>query len=208
MAGRLESAGLIYLVWLLAGIYALTATNVYAELASSVPRAGGPYVFVRRGLGDFPGFVAGWSDFSGNALSIAYAAVSSIDFVVQLFPSLAGREPLLAPALIVLLTAVNSLGVRTGSGLQQALTLLKILLLLGLAAAAFAHTGYGAASIVSSRAHSISATAVAILISVQLVVGTYSGYNNSCYFAEEVTEPGRNLPLDPSPRTFLSPNHR
>src|SRR5215467_4941872 len=95
VAGRLESAGLIYLVWVLAGIYALTATNVYAELAASVPRAGGPYVFVRRGLGDFPGFVAGWSDFSGNTLAIAYAAVSSSDFIVQLFPSLPGRELLL-----------------------------------------------------------------------------------------------------------------
>ena len=194
VAGRLESAGLIYLVWVLAGIYALTATNVYAELAASVPRAGGPYVFVRRGLGDFPGFVAGWSDFSGNTLAIAYAAVSSSDFIVQLFPSLPGRELLLAPALIILLTAVNSLGVRTGSGLQQALTLLKILLLLGLAAAAFAHAGNGPASTISSRPHSLSTTIVAILVSVQLVVGTYAGYNNSCYFAEEVTEPGRTLP--------------
>jgi len=194
IAGRLESASLIYFVWLVAGIYALTATNVYAELASSVPRAGGPYVFVRRGLGDFPGFVAGWSDFSGNTLAIAFGAVSSSDFIVQLLPSLAGREPLLAPALIVLLTTVNSLGVRTGSGLQQALTLLKILLLLGLAAAAFAHAGNGAASIVSSRPHSLGTTVVAILVSVQLVVGTYSGYNSSCYFAEELTDPGRNLP--------------
>ncbi len=194
IAGRLESAGLIYFVWLVAGIYALIATNVYAELASSVPRAGGPYVFVRRGLGDFPGFVAAWSDFSGNTLAISYAAVSCSDFFVQLLPSPAGREPLLAPALILVLTAVNSLGVRTGSGLQQALTLLKILLLLGLVAAAFAHAGNGAASIVSSGPHSLSATFVAILVSVQLVLGTYSGYNNSCYFAEEITDPGRNLP--------------
>ena len=59
VAGMLESAGLIYLVWLVAGIYALTATNVYAELATSVPLAGGPYVFVRRGLGELLGFVAG-----------------------------------------------------------------------------------------------------------------------------------------------------
>jgi APA family basic amino acid/polyamine antiporter len=145
-------------------------------------------------LGEFPGFVAGWSDFAGNTLAIAYAAVSSSDFIVQLLPSLAGREPLLAPTLIVLLTAINSLGVRTGSGLQQALTLLKILLLLGLAAAAFAHVGSSPVSIVSSRPRSLGTTVVAVVVSVQLVVGTYAGYNNSCYFAEELTDPGRNLP--------------
>ena len=69
VARRLESAGLIYLVWLLAGIYALTATNVYAELASSVPRAGGPYVFVRRGLR---------FDFTWGATSFGRSSASSV----------------------------------------------------------------------------------------------------------------------------------
>jgi len=194
VAGMLESDSLIYLVWLLAGIYALTATNVYAELASSVPLAGGPYVFVRRGLGEFPGFVSGWSDFASNMLAISYAAVASSEFIAQLCPVLAGREHLLAAALIVLLTTVNSLGVKTGSGLQQALTLLKIVLLLGLAIAAFAFAGQSVASVVPSRPHSPGATLVAIVISIQLVIGTYNGYNGSCYFAEELTDPGRNVP--------------
>jgi basic amino acid/polyamine antiporter, APA family len=194
VAGMLGSAGLIYVVWLLAGVYALIATNVYAELASSVPLAGGPYVFVRRGLGEFPGFVAGWSDFASNMLAISYAAVASSEFIAQLFPVLARREHLLAAALIIVLTTVNSLGVKAGSGLQQALTLLKVILLLGLVAAAFAHSGNSPVSMTRSQPHSLSATAVAVVVSVQLVLGTYSGYNCSCYFAEELTDPGRNVP--------------
>jgi APA family basic amino acid/polyamine antiporter len=194
VAGLLENTGLIYLVWLLAGIYALTATNVYAELATSVPLAGGPYVFVRRGFGEGLGFVAGWSDFASNMLAISYAAVASSEFISQLFPFLTGREHLLAVALIALLTTVNSFGVKTGSGLQQALTLLKVILLLGLAIAAFAYAGQGAASVAPSKPHSLSATLVAIVISIQLVIGTYNGYNGSCYFAEELTDPGRNVP--------------
>ena len=194
VAGMLESAGLIYLVWLVAGIYALTATNVYAELATSVPLAGGPYVFVRRGLGELLGFVAGWSDFASNMLAISYAALASSEFSAQLFPFLAGREHLLAVALIALLTTANSFGVKTGSGLQQALTLLKVILLLGLAIAAFAYADQGAASVVPSRPHGLSATLVAIVISIQLVIGTYNGYNGSCYFSEELTDPGRNVP--------------
>jgi basic amino acid/polyamine antiporter, APA family len=194
VAGKLGNPDLIYLVWLLAGIYALIATNVYAELASSVPRAGGPFVFVRRGLGDYPGFVAGWSDFANNAVTNAWTAVACSEFLVQLLPGLSGRENLLAPALIVLLTAVNSVGVRTGSGLQQVLTLLKVLLLVGLVVAAFAYAGSAPASVASSRPHSLGATVVAVVVSVQLVLETYSGYNGSCYFAEELTDPGRTLP--------------
>lgn len=193
VAGMLAIPGLIYLVWLLAGIYALTATNVYAELASSVPLAGGPYVFVRRGLGEFPGFVAGWSDFAANVCAISYAAVASGEFISQLIPNLSGREHLLAVGLIVLLTTVNSFGVRTGSGLQQALTLLKVILLIALAIAAFAYAP-GAASVVAARPHSLSGTLVAMVISIQLVIGTYNGYNGCCYFAEELTDPGRTVP--------------
>jgi len=203
IAGTLGSAGLIYLVWLLAGVYALVATNVYAELASSLPRAGGPYVFVHRGLGEYPGFVAGWSDFATNTVGIAWTAVASSEFLAQLLPALAGREHLLAPALIVLLAAVNSLGVRTGSGLQQALTMWKVLLLLGLVVAAFAYAATVPAPMENSRPQSLSATVVAIVVSVQLVIETYSGYNNSCYFAEELTDPGRNLPRSMFAGTLL-----
>jgi len=203
IAGILGSAGLIYLVWLLAGIYALVATNVYAELASSLPRAGGPYVFVHRGLGEYLGFAAGWSDFATNTVGIAWTAVASSEFLVQLLPALAGHEHLLAPALIIFLAAVNSLGVRTGSGLQQALTMWKVLLLLALVVAAFAYGATVHAPMESSRPHSLGATVVAVVVSVQLVLETYSGYNNSCYFAEELTDPGRNLPRSMFAGTLL-----
>ena len=194
IAGKLGNGELNFLVWLLAGIYALIATNVYAELASSVPRAGGPFVFVCRGLGEFPGFVAGWSDFANNTVSNAWTAIATSEFLVQLFPQVSAHEYLLAPALILALTGVNSLGVRTGSGLQQVLTLLKVLLLVGLVVAAFAYSGTAAAPIASSAPASLGATVVAVVVSVQLVLETYAGYNNSCYFAAEFTDPGRTLP--------------
>jgi APA family basic amino acid/polyamine antiporter len=203
VAGRLESSGLIYLVWLLGGGYALIATNVYAELAAAIPRAGGPYVYVRRGLGEFAGFAAGWGDFAINTVAMAWTAVACSEFLAQLFPFLMGREYFLAPALIVLLTAVNSLGVKTGSGLQQALTLGKVLLLLGLVVAGFAYAGGAPLPMVGTRHLDLGASVVAVVVSVQFVLETYGGYNNACYFAEELTDPGHNLPRSMFAGTLL-----
>jgi APA family basic amino acid/polyamine antiporter len=203
VAGRLESPSLIYLVWLLGGGYALIATNVYAELASAIPRAGGPYLYVRRGLGEFAGFAAGWGDFAINTVAIAWTAVACSEFLVQLLPVLMGREHLLAPALIVLLTAVNSLGVKTGSGLQQALTLGKVLLLLGLVVAGFVYSGEAPEPMAGGRHLGLGASAIAVVVSVQFVLETYAGYNNACYFGEELTDPGRNLPRSMFAGTLL-----
>src|SRR5690348_4705847 len=64
VAGLLLSPRLIYVAWLLGGVYALLAVNTYAELATAVPHAGGPYVYVRRAFGNYLGFVSGWCDFA------------------------------------------------------------------------------------------------------------------------------------------------
>ena len=73
-AGRLGSPALIYLVWLALGVYVLMAANTLAELATAIPKAGGPYVYVRRAFGDFWGLVSGWGDFFIQTIAIAYLA--------------------------------------------------------------------------------------------------------------------------------------
>jgi len=194
IAGLLGSPRLIYLVWLVGGIYALLAVNTYAELATAVPRAGGPYVYVRRGFGNYLGFVTGWCDLANITASMAYMGVACSEFLAQLLPGVGGHESLVAPALIVTLAAVNSIGLKTGSALQQLLTLLKVLLLLALVVAAFAHIDITSATALRDHAPVPAAGVVAIIVALQLTVGVYSGYNGACYFSEELTDPGRTLP--------------
>jgi len=194
IAGMLASSRLIYVVWLVGGVYALLAVNTYAELATAVPRAGGPYVYVRRAFGNYLGFVTGWCDLANMTASMAFMGVACSEFLAPLVPGVAGHESLVAPTLIVTLAAVNSLGLKTGSALQQLLTLLKVLLLLVLVAAAFAYTGVTPAPAHPAPVAVPVAELAAIIVALQLLVGVYSGYNGACYFSEELTDPGRTLP--------------
>ena len=75
-AGRLGDPALIYLVWVGVGIFVLMVANTLAELATAVPKAGGPYVYVRRAFGDHLGFVSGWGDYAIYVLADGYLAIA------------------------------------------------------------------------------------------------------------------------------------
>jgi APA family basic amino acid/polyamine antiporter len=193
-AGRLGEPALIYLVWLGLGIYVLMAANTLAELATAIPRAGGPYVYVRRGFGDYLGFASGWGDFGIQSIAIGYLAVASSEFLAQALPALARHERLLAPGLIVVFATLNSLGLRTSSTMAQLVSALKVLMLLALVVAAFA---YSAPQVNPARAVAVvthGAGIIAIIVSMQIVLEVYGGFNSACYFSEETTDPGRTVP--------------
>jgi APA family basic amino acid/polyamine antiporter len=158
---------------------------------------------VRRAFGNYLGFVSGWCDLANMTASMAFMGVACSEFLAPLVPRVAGHERLVAPILIVTLAALNSLGLKTGSALQQLLTLLKVLLLLVLVAAAFAHPGITPAPVYPSPPPAPVAELAAIIVSLQLIVGVYSGYNGACYFSEELTDPGRTLPRSMFAGTLL-----
>src|SRR5215831_1847594 len=93
-AGRLAQPMLIYLVWLGVGIFVLMVANTLAELATAIPKAGGPYVYVRRAFGDFLGFVSGWGSAAVQVFAVGYLAIACSEFLEELWPPLAGRETL------------------------------------------------------------------------------------------------------------------
>ncbi|MBU2511424.1 APC family permease [bacterium] len=88
----------------------------YAELCAAMPKAGGEYIYVKRGLGDFPGFFAGW------ILVLAYASMMPGECII-IGKLLNGINPAFPPALTGALTAViftiiNLLGVRISGRIQ------------------------------------------------------------------------------------------
>jgi basic amino acid/polyamine antiporter, APA family len=193
-AGRLGEPALIYLVWGGVGIFVVMVANTLAELATAVPKAGGPYVYVRRAFGDYLGFVSGWGDYAIYVLADAYLAIAASEFLAELWPALRGSESALATALIVLFAAFNSLGVRASSAAQQLLSLLKVLMLVALVIGAFAHSALPAQPVQATAAAARGAGFAAIVVSIQTVLEVYGGFNSACYFSEETTNPDRTLP--------------
>lgn len=199
VAAQLGSFWLIILVWLLGGIYALLGANFTAELATMLPKAGGDYVYARRAYGNYGGFVVGYSTWILNALALGYMAIVFGEYAAALFaPTFSNGVVVFSVSILVLLTALNWIGLRTGSQTQKLTSLLKALALLGFVAACFIFGGQNDFSnteqTVSPAPAGYFASFVAFILAFQLVLGTYAGWNAVVFFAEEDRNPSRNIP--------------
>ncbi len=128
ITGRVPSVNGIFLVWILSGILTLFGALVCAELASVYPRSGGVYVFLRESFGKPLGFLWGWAMFwtmhTGIIAIIASVFARYAAGVVNLD---ATGMRLVAIGVVVLLSAINLLGVKQGVLLQTFFTAGKLL---------------------------------------------------------------------------------
>src|SRR5207245_8221621 len=97
IASILPNAWLFIGVWIAGGLYALFGASSMAELGAAIPRSGGQYNFSRRALGDYAGFIVGWSDWLSTCGTAAVAIVIA-EYSGHLFPVLAGHVKLIAAA--------------------------------------------------------------------------------------------------------------
>src|SRR6185436_7952631 len=88
------------LIWLAAALYALLGAISLAELGTMLPRSGGQYVFSRYALGEYAGFIVGWSDWISSCGSTAAVSLLIGTFAVALFPALAAKTVAIAVAII------------------------------------------------------------------------------------------------------------
>ena len=194
IAARLPSPALFLGVWLAGGLYALLGALSLAEPAAMVARSGGQYVFVRRALGEYPGFVVGWSDWLSTCAAVSLGAMVITEYLEPLVPALAGRR---APAAVVLVVVYGLLlwrGIRIGDVAQQTLSAFKALafgLLIALCLLAPVPAG---ASAGASALPGGMALATAMVLALQAVIYTYDGWTGPLYFGEEVRNGGRDIP--------------
>jgi APA family basic amino acid/polyamine antiporter len=194
VAGHLPVAWLYVAAWAVGGLYALLGSLQLAELGAMIPRSGGQYVFSRYALGPYPGFIVGWSDWISTAGTAAAVGIVIGEFSVALFPGLRGRAAAIATTVIVLFAVAQWRGIRWGSAIQNATSLLKTLAFLALAIAAFAVGGDRADAEAARTPPAGMALVVAFVLSLQAVIYTYDGWSATCYFCEEVENPGRDIP--------------
>ena len=180
-------------IWIAGGIYALLGALTLAEPGAMIPQSGGMYVMARRGLGEYPGFVIGWTDTISTCASIAAITIAMGEYAGGLFPALEGHVSLTAVTVVTVLAAIQWRGIRTGDFVQQLTSLLKVLVLVGLAVVCFVVPARPVAA--ATAAVPIAAISFnSIVLALQAVIYTYDGWNGMLYFGGEVKDPGRSVP--------------
>jgi APA family basic amino acid/polyamine antiporter len=177
--------------WVAAGAISLVGALTYAELGAMFPHAGGEYVYLREGWGRFLGFLYGWTRFwIGTPGSIAAYAVASATFLSGVL----GTDPsskAVALGFIAVFTAINSVGVRTGGGVQTVMTAVKVAVIAALAIGALVAPAGSWSNLEGSGGWpGASAFGAAVLGALW----AYDGWNNLPMAAGEVRDPARNLP--------------
>ncbi len=192
IAEQLPAVGPFLLVWLAGGLYALLGAISLAELGTMLPRSGGQYVFSRYALGEYAGFIVGWSDWISSCGSTAAVSLLIGTFAGALFPTLAGQSKTVAVVVAMIFAFLQWRGIVWGSNIQNLTSLLKALAFVALIVAAFWLGGNGA--LTTTQSHATPITLAAVIISLQAAIYTYDGWSGVIYFSEEVKESSRNIP--------------
>ena len=192
VAAQLPTPELFIGVWILGGVYALLGAISVAELGAMIPRSGGWYVFVHRAMGNYPGFVVGWSDWLSTCGTLAVIAMVVGEYTAVLIPRFAGRDKSIALIVVLAFAALQWRGIRWGSFTQNLTSLLKTLVFAAIAIAAFAIAGKPSPEAPLSAPHGYALFG-ALIIALQGVLYTYDGWYGVIYFGEEVRNPNRDV---------------
>ncbi|MFH7340450.1 APC family permease [Streptomyces sp. KHY 26] len=185
LAPAARSAGSGLLIGLaLAAVVAYCNATSSARLAARYPASGGTYVYGRERLGDFWGYLAGWSFVVGKTASCAAMALTVGSYV---WP---GQAHAVAVAAVVALTAVNYAGVQKSALLTRAVVAVVLAVL---AAVVVATLTSGAAAAARLDIGS-DAAAGGVLQAAGLLFFAFAGYARIATLGEEVRDPARTIP--------------
>lgn len=217
MARATGSVGIIFLVWIVGGFLSLAGALSVAELGAAMPKAGGPYVYISRGLGARWGFLFGWmNNLVGKPASISTIAAGFLIFLGFFFPAV--RSPIfeldiplpgaaepyrfnftwaqpLAAAAIAFITFVNYLGVRLAGRLQVTLTVIKIGSIVAVVALGFLLGERDTSSLTSLFPSDWNAALLAGFLTAMVgALWAYDGWIDLTFAGSEVQEPQKNIP--------------
>lgn len=194
IAAHLDQEWLIICCWLLGGLYILMGAGAYAELATSIPKAGGSYNYIKRAFGQYAGFLSGWFDYITNAIAPAFFCIVISEYIGMLLPELRKQTTVIAVSFLLGFTVLHSTGVKSGSVVQQITSVIKVLCFVALVVACFMTSGVKIPPPELNPAAMKAGVIIGFFRSLQLVLGTYDGWYAVCFFAEEDQNPSRNIP--------------
>lgn len=206
IASRLPNHWLFFSVWFGGALYALVSAFQLAELGSTIPKSGGQYNFSRRAIGDFAGFIVGWSDWLSTCGTTGAVGIVIGEYMAHLFPAFDGalKIKITAVSVITIFALLQWKSISMGSKVQNFTTVLKGLAFFAIVIACFAFGGrlHQAAESVAPLAQAAAPFAIpagaalitALLFGIQATIYTYDGWDGVIYFGDEVKNPGFLVP--------------
>src|SRR5689334_17126157 len=230
---QVGAPGWLLVVWIITGLLTVMAALSYGELDAMMPKAGGQYVYLREAFSPMWGFLYGWTLLLViQTGTIAAVAVGFAKFLGVLWPKISIDNYIISPIkitsgyavslstaqlvgvlLIVLLTFMNTRGLKLGKFVQNVFTITKTgaliaLILLGVLVgwnAIAAHSNFGDLWTVRGKLQGVGPGGLTAITTFGLFVGicvsqtnslfSADAWNNITFTAGEVKEPRRNIPL-------------
>jgi basic amino acid/polyamine antiporter, APA family len=214
MAQLLGSAPWVLAAWAAAGLLSIAGTLTYAELGAMLPHAGGPYVYLREAYGKLPAFLFGWKELlSTKGASNAAVSIGIAIFLSALIPIHVvwaehpfklfgetidwqfGSQQVEAITIIIILSAINCMGVAAGGRAQTILVALKLIGIAFLIVGAFFFAKGGTLAHFRDTLGGGSPGIGAFGAAMIAALWAYSGWGDLAIAAGEVRRPGRTIPL-------------
>lgn len=189
VAHRAPSATVALAVWVVGGLIAWIGATIYAQLSALRPEAGGQYVYLREAFHPLWGFLYGWA-------LLLVIQTSAMAAVAMIFANYLGTvlgvalHPGVTASLVLgALVAINAIGVRAGTGVQSAVMVVKIAVVLLVLLAGFC-APFGLSTVAPVAEVSTFAWASALVP----VMFAYGGWQTACFVSGEVRDPTRTMP--------------
>jgi len=192
------TAGLIgpfsIIVWVVAGIVATILAMVFAYSSYYVPRVGGSFAYVSAAFDEFWGFLAGWSMWVAEVLSLPVFALTFTNYLQYYVPLNLAGQLLVKGASLFGLTAVNIFGVKAAGRLNDVLTLGKLMPLLLIVAVGLGSFLYAPSRFVSNYTPLLPSGLGNFGTALVLVFWAYVGFELGTLPAGEVQDPKKTIP--------------
>lgn len=208
LMAELHNPLLMLALWIVGGIIALCGALSYGELGANIPKAGGEYIFLKELYHPILGFLSGWVSFVvGFSAPIAASAIGFSEYFFRAMPNgswMHETNGILNPefvkrslsiAVILLFSLIHYRGLKFGASVQNMLTILKVLLILGLIVAGiFSHEGSMENFTAKTSFNEGFKGWRTIGLSLMWIMFAYSGWNASTYIGAEIRKPAKSLP--------------
>lgn len=197
IASAVPNATLVLAVWALGGVIALTGALTFTELGGMFPKSGGVYVYLKEAYGDLVGFLYGWVILLViNTGALAGLCVAFAEYLKIFAPGISeGAKTGIAALTMLVLTAINILGVNVSQGLSNVFTGLKLLSIGGIIVAGFLFFDPAKVqldfSLDSNMPANLTSAMLTGLIGVLFSVG---GWHHASYLAGEAVDAPRTVP--------------
>lgn len=214
IARQVQSATFLLLVWLIAGLFSFAGAVAYSEPVLNIKEDGGQYIFLKKMYNDLVAFIYGWTFLIviqtatiaavciavGKFLGILFPFVSSQNYIINSPFFQVSTQQLVALLICVVLTYINSRGIKYGVITQNIFTITKILSIVGIIIfGLFLGCNY---DVISSNFQHIFSISDLTFGNLEVIATASVGaifamvtWNNITFISAEVKDPYKNIPL-------------